>query len=94
MTEPVLYPTRRRTLLQMGMSRAAGYYLRSGRVAATIDPETTNKNELITDLGIGLLWQSTALELWRWSGFASSLFVPRFACAPQVNGPGRKKACV
>ena len=35
----------------MGMSRATGYYLRSGRGAATTDPETTNKNEPITDLG-------------------------------------------
>jgi hypothetical protein len=48
-----------RTLVQMGMSRATGYYLRSGRGTATtglmglmeLDPETTNKNESITDLG-------------------------------------------
>jgi hypothetical protein len=34
----------------MGMSKT-GYYLRSGRGAVTTDPEASNKNELITDLG-------------------------------------------
>jgi hypothetical protein len=43
---------------------------------------------------IGLFWRSTALELWRWNGLACSLLVLRFACAPQVSGPRRKRARV
>jgi hypothetical protein len=83
---------RRRTLVQMGMSRGTGYYLRSGRGAATTDPEITSKNEPINYFGdravlaIGGGW---ALALGR---IASSLFVLRFACAPQVSGPGQRQA--
>ena len=35
----------------MGMSRATGAYLRSGRGAAATEPETTNKNKTINDFG-------------------------------------------